>query len=212
MGDCLIFPSEKVKDLGVILDERLCMKQQVSSLVSQCHNQLRKIGRVRRNLTTAACHSAMRNTILTRLDYCNSLLGNVGAVQVGRLQRVQNSAARIISLKRKDESISPTIMSLHWLKVRERITFKILTITFKCLQSTAPEYLDELVPVYKPVRSLRSSIANNIDAPKLMKKVGEGAFSAAAPKLWNGLPPQLKSCGSLSQFKKLLKTYLFTQW
>ena len=153
----------------------------------------------------------MRACVLSRLDYCNALLSNVGVVQMDRLQRVQNAAARIISLKKKDKHISPTLDSLHWLRVKKRVMFKILTLTYKCLQNIAPGYLGELIPLYRPARRLRSSTSTSLVSPHIRRKIGEGAFSSIAPHLWNELPQHLKTCKSIDVFKKHLKTDLCSE-
>ena len=36
-------------------------------------------------------------------------------------------------------------MSLHWLGVNDRITYKIAVLVYKCIHGSAPEYLDESV-------------------------------------------------------------------
>ena len=93
-----------------------------------------------------------------RIDYCNSLLYGLPAKQLDKIQRVQNTAARIIFRLPKFCHISPTLFSLHWLPVRYRIDFKICLLTFKAIHGFAPSYLCELITVKESQRySLRSS-------------------------------------------------------
>ena len=79
-----------------------------------------------------------------------------------RLQHVQNVAARIVTLAPKSEHISPVLNELHWLPVPERIVFKILLMTFKCLNGQTPSYLSELIQRYIPTRNLRSLNSNRL--------------------------------------------------
>ena len=79
-----------------------------------------------------------------------------------RLQHVQNVAARIVTLAAKREHISPVLYELHWLPVQERIVFKILLMTFKCLNGLAPSYLSELIQKYIPPRNLRALNSNRL--------------------------------------------------
>ena len=71
--------------------------------------------------------------VISRLDYCNSLLYCIHETLLDKLQRVQNAAARLIFKTSKYEHITPTLKNLHWLKIRQRIKFKILTLTYKIL-------------------------------------------------------------------------------
>ena len=91
-----------------------------------------------------------------------------------------------------------------------RIHFKILLLVYKCLNGLAPTYLSELLRYTNGPRLLRSSSQNFLAVPRTrLKTYGDRAFSAAAPRLWNQLPPELRSVTSVDQFRSQLKTYLF---
>ena len=113
--------------------------------------------------------------------------------------------------KSKRDSATCILKQLHWLPVKQRIEFKILLITFKALQGTAPSYLQCLLQQYVPSRSLRSESANLLIVPKTHRKLGTQSFAYAAPTLWNQLPADLRKKNSLSTFKTALKTHLFKQ-
>ena len=76
--------------------------------------------------------------IHSRMDYCNSLLTRVSDVQIQRLQSLKNAAARLVTGLRRWEHITPTLLSLHLLPVRQRLQFKIATTVFRCLNNMAP--------------------------------------------------------------------------
>ena len=94
---------------------------------------LRTINNIRQLLTLDACHAAVRSIVLSRVDYCNALLGGLNNRQSDRLQRVQNSAARVIYRVRQHEHITPTLRTLHWIPIRMRTIFKICTYMFKAI-------------------------------------------------------------------------------
>ena len=81
----------------------------------------------------------------SRLDYCNSLLNGVPDYKLKRVQRMQNIAARIVSRCPYRDHITPVLESLHWLPVKYRILFKLLLLTYKCLNGLGPGYLSCLV-------------------------------------------------------------------
>ncbi len=128
-----------------------------------------------------------------------------------KLQKVQNSAARLIYHVKRTDHISPFLQTLHWLPVRSRIDYKILLLVFKCLNNLAPQYLSDLLTQYQPVRSLRSGDQHLLVVPQARTKTyGDRSFSRIGPVLWNSLPQNLRSEAELSRFKANLKTHMFT--
>ena len=97
------------------------------------------------------------SSMLLSFDYCNSLLYGIPKYLVRRLQRVQNTAARIVTLTRKYDSITPIMLKLHWLPVHSLIIFKLLLLVYKALNVKAPSYISSLLSHRKCSRSLRSS-------------------------------------------------------
>ena len=140
----------------------------------------------------------------------NSLFYNLSDSSLNRLQRVQNSVARaVVPSVKRSQHISPTLSKLHWLPVKQRIKFKIATITFKTLHNKQPSYLSELLKSHNPSRPLRSSDKQLLDVPLIKTAVGCRSFSYAAPTIWNLLPLSLRTTTSLPLFKSQLKTFLF---
>jgi len=72
----------------------------------------------------------------TKLDYCNSLYRNLPKSQTTRLQQIQNSLSRAAVKAPKPSHITPIVRSLHWLKITERIEYKLLSLTYKVLTTT----------------------------------------------------------------------------
>lgn len=86
-------------------------------------------------------------------------------------------------------------------------------MTFKALHSISPIYITDLITPYVPFRSLRSTNAGLLVAPKMkLKKTGEHCFRYACAILWNELPSTIRSSDDLVTFKSLLKTNLFTKY
>ena len=151
--------------------------------------------------------------VCSRLDYCNSLLINLPASLIQRLQSVQNAAARLIFNMRRFEHITDVLFGLHWLRVPERIVFKVAMLTFRALHGTAPPYLTSQFTRVADMpnrRRLLSSSSNQLDVPSFrLSTVGSREFPIAGAKIWNSLPDDVISAPSLPTFRRRLKTYLF---
>ena len=122
-----------------------------------------------------------------------------------------NAAARVIMGAKKCDSITPILKELHWLPMEQRIIFKINLIALKCFNNLAPSYLKELLTLYRPNRSLRSSSdeLRLVTVPYNLKTYGYRSYSVHAPILWNSLPFHIRSADGINLFKSKLKTYLF---
>ncbi|XP_071847575.1 uncharacterized protein [Apostichopus japonicus] len=214
VGDAQITPCSKVRNLGVIFDEKLSMDQHVSKVCSVAYYHLHNIARIRDYLTHEAACSLIHAFITSQIDYCNSLMYGVPAYLINKLQRVQNSAARLVLGLKKSDHITPALIDLHWLPVQLRIHFKVLLIVFKILHDMAPEYLGESIELrHNSTYRLRSNDAFMLSTPSYRcTTFGGRAFHVYAPRLWNSLPLTLRSQHSLTIFKRDLKTHLFTQF
>ena len=104
-----------VRDLGVLIDSRLTMADQVTAICWSAYYQLRQLRCVVQSLTSEAAMTLVHSFVSTRLDYCNSVLYGIADNQLQRLQSVQNAAARLVTGTRRTEHITPVLQSLHWL-------------------------------------------------------------------------------------------------
>ena len=206
-----IAPAHEVKNLGVIFDENLTMNKHVDNLCRSMFATIRTISRNRDFLTIEVTTKLMISLVLSKLDYCNSLLAGLPEFQINKLQRVQNCAAKIIFRKRKYDHVTPLLFELHWLPVKERIDFKIATICYKTFHNVSPLYISSLLEKPSRIRELRSSDDTTLlKVPsKRSKTYGERSFSFYGPKFWNSLPRDIRESPTLAIFKKSLKHYLF---
>jgi len=115
---------------------------------------------------------------------------------------------------RSVDHITNALVSLHWLRVPQRIEYKIAMLTYKALHGSAPRYLGPLVPVadLPGRRALHSAGTSRLSVPSVrLSTVGSRAFLVAGPRIWNALPQETTSAQSLSLFRQRLKSHLFRQ-
>jgi len=212
LGDARIPIAECVKSLGVSIDSTLSFNQHVENVCKASHYHIRALRHIRQCLDDDTARTVASSMVGARLDYCNSLLYGTTTTNINKLQRVQNSLARVVTGNRRYDHITPVLAELHWLKIQDRITFKIALLTFKALTTNRPAYLTELVSFHAPVRVLRSNCRNRLHVNNVRTAFGSRAFSHAAPSVWNSLPPHLTDISvSLQTFKRHLKHYLYEQ-
>ena len=174
------------------------------SLVSRsCFYHIRDLRRIRPVFDFTTVQSAGTSFVHSRLDYCNSLYYGLPKIQLNSLQHIQNSLARAVVAAPGSSDANQILKSLHWLKVPDRIEYKVLSVTYKLLQSSAPHYLRDLITI-QSARSTRSSSLVTLLHPPVQSnlKITKRSFWHAAPHLWNKLPPCLRipSAGSIPSF------------
>ena len=199
-----------VKNLGVYLDSNLDMTRQVSHICSSTYLEIRRIGKIRKLLTLKTAKQLTCARVLSRIDYGNALLAGTSKEQISRLQKVQNSAAKMILRKKRSDHAKPLLAELHWLPVEQRIQYKLSTLAYRHFEGSLPPYLSDRLITYVPARTLRSASESRLCAPiPNLKTAGERAFNYQASKTWNSLPIKVRQSKSLQSFKRSLKTHLF---
>ena len=121
VGTSNIQPSSVVRDLGVYMDSELTMKEHVAKIAAACFYHIRRLRQVRHRVGQEVTQQLVLALIMSRLDYCNSVLAGLPTSTLQPLQRVQNAAARLVFGLSRSEHVTPTLIQLHWLPVSYRI-------------------------------------------------------------------------------------------
>src|ERR1700722_12547913 len=211
VGNANIIPCSRVKNLGVIFDNNMTMEDSVNNICKTAYFYIRLLGKLRKFLDKETSAMITHAFVTSRLDYCNSLLYGISSSLSAKLQRILNTAARIVTRTKIGDHITPVLKSLHWLPVVQRCAFKTALLTFKIIHGLAPYYLCELIRYRSTSHDLRSINDVMLDVPKSKSSIGSRAFVFSAPKLWNSLPYDVRTCVSLTTFKSKLKTFLFRE-
>ncbi|KAI4880227.1 hypothetical protein NFI96_017282, partial [Prochilodus magdalenae] len=166
---------------------------------------------VKQVMVKEATQLLVQSLVISRLDYCNSLLAGLPLRAIRPLQLVQNAAARLIFNLPKFTHVTPLLHSLHWLPVVARIRFKTRTLAYKAKNGPAPPYLMAMAKSRAVPRALRASSTARLEPPSLRTHGRQASrlFSVLAPRWWNELPLGVRTAESLAFFKRRLKTHLF---
>jgi len=127
-----------------------------------------------------------------------------------KLQRVQNTLARVVLRAGKFELITPALIKLHWLKVKQRVLYKQALITFNVLCHNNPSYLHDRLTIYNPSRNLRSSSCHLLSVGYMRTVSSSRCYKHSAATNWNDLPYDIRDCSSVSICKRKLKRHLFS--
>ena len=132
------------------------MEKHAPNVCRSVYVEIRRVSNIYHYLTTDVTKILVCAFVRSKLDYCNSLLSKCPNQLLNKLQKVHNSAARLVFKARKQEHIKPLLQKLHWLPVHSRIQHKISTLCYNSFSETYPLHLSELLTVYYLSRQLRS--------------------------------------------------------
>ena len=203
-GDCIRF-SKEVKNVGVWLDSNLNMDKHINFITSHCYKILKDIGRIKKCLQQGHLENLVHAVVSNRLDYCNILFMNINKDNIYKLQKLQNSAAKLILGKKRCDSATAALKQLHWLNVEARIMFKVLLLVHKVLRGKCSKTISLR---YKGFNG-RPDDYLKLQTPTFKTVYGTRVFEYYATRLWNELPIALREEDDVVKYKKLLKTLLF---
>ena len=152
INDEIIERATSTKYLGAYLDSQLDFKLHIQTKCKAAMLNLLKIKAARKNLTRTACNKLVVALVLSHLDYANGILGGLPKSSLDKMQAVQNMAAKITLGRGKYDSTTSCLVQLHWLPIKFRIDYKIISIVHKCLHGEAPPYLTRMIEYTKPTR------------------------------------------------------------
>ena len=148
--------SNNARNIGVIFYSHVNLEKHVMNTGKTAFYHLRNIAKIRNCLSQDNAETLVHAFISSKLDFCNALLYGLPQSVIDRLQYVKNCTARLVTRTRSSEHITLVLRRLHWLPIRQRITYKILLLTYKALNGMAPKYIADLLQPYTPTRQLRS--------------------------------------------------------
>ena len=208
----LIQKSEVVRYLGGHLDASLTFETHIKSKVKTAMVNFIKIRSIQNYLSIGGMHHTRPSImhITYRLCKCNTIW--ICQPRSSTSSNHFKTCAKLVLRGPKYSSSKEYLYKLYWLPVSQRIDYKILTLTHKCIQGQAPKYLQDLIAIkQKSNRNLRLSDASLIlNQPHIRHKTfASQSFKYAAPYSWNQLPKHVRDIKELQNSKKLLKTHLF---
>ena len=190
------------------------MKKHVIKICQTAYFEFKRITSVRKFLTEHAAKTLVTSYILSRLDHCNCLLMGTPNSVIQPLQKIQNFTARLVLLALRHHHSIRLLEKQHWLLISEGIKYKIACMCFSAVNGSGPVYLSELLHVYTPSRTLRSSSDTHMLKIQQYehKSYGFRAFSCFGPHIWNSVPQDLRHCSTLLCSEAKLKAFLFSQY
>jgi len=188
------------------------MADHVTAVCRAAYFHLQQLRLITRSLSVDAAMTLVQSFISCHLDYCNSVQWHQMYSLLGRLQSVQNAAARLVTGTRRRDYITPVLRQQHWLPVRQRVDFKLALLVYKALHDAMATYLvdDCQLVSHADRRRLRSVDVDTCCVSRTNTRFGDRSFAAAGPRLWNSLAARIRQPDNdIGEFRRQLKSFLF---
>lgn len=208
IGSSLIVPSKTIRNLGITIDQFLSFDHHIRNMCSKANGILYFLNKNKEYLNRESKKIIVESLINSILSYCSNIWSVCGKTSLGKLQKVQNFAAKVaVGRGRKYDHATPFINELGWLRIEEKVRYDVGMYVFRILEEEIPNWVTNFRPVSALIgRQTRQS--NHLIVPRKRTKIAEQAMSVRGARLWNSLPVDLKAIHVKSRFKKQLFSYI----
>ena len=207
-----ITPTDSTKYLGLHFNNKLNFDKHITNIKQSTSLHLYNLRQIRPYINEKTAIELANTLILSRLQYCNSLLTGLPKHSLKQLDRIINRTIRLIyKLQRYDYTTSITELrnKLKWLLTSKNIEYKMLNILHNTISTNLPNNLKTKITIQTRQQRLRHSTSIKLHIPNYQNSYGKKRFIVTSTKLYNNLPPRLRLPNtSKNEFKKSLKTLL----
>lgn len=213
IDECDIELVSSFKYLGVILQENLTYEMHFNKVCSEMNARMYMINRNKHSFNTKWLRIFTTSLILSLLDYCIPVWGNLTQIKYDKLDEIMLKLAKLVILKRKGllNEKNDIFEKMNWLTSEERYILYSLEYVYKHVISSTKtlHHQIEKKEIDNQVRTTRTS--NNLILPRLKTVFGQKAFFYTVIKQWNKLPQEIQTLKSTPEFDTALRQYLILQ-
>ena len=202
---------ESVHNLGYFMHCPIKNSHHISKISGGLYCLLKDLGSIHLHINQNTVNMLVQALVLSKLDYCNSLLSGSAQYVLDKFQRVKNMACRLVYNLRKYDHVTANMRNLYWLRICKHITYKLASLMFKFNKKEAPKYLCDLVTSNSAAKCKLRSASTSLFKPIFCKSTlsMSSSFASVGPRTWNRLPSDIRNESHEEVSKKKLKNHLF---
>jgi len=189
--DTALVPCNEVRNLGLILDNRLSWEAHVSLISRRCMGILSGLSHARHHLPNCVITSLVTALVVSQVRYCISVYGNGSKKNLDRIEKVLNFGARVIFGRRKFDHVSDLWDRLDWLRPQQLVDLSTLNLTHKVVSSGKPDAIAAVFQFNSEKRERNTRQDHLYTVPRCQTEAGKRRFCVRAPNLYNSLPTEL---------------------
>ena len=208
--DTELVPCEKVRNLGVIFDNKMSWEAHIAMISRRCMGILSGLSHVRHHLPNHVIGTLVTALVISQVRYCLSVYGTGSKKNLDKIQKVLNFGARVIFGKRKFDHVSDSLDRLGWFRPRQLVELSTLNLAHKVIRSGKPDALAALFQqnLENRERNTRQDLLYVV--PRCNTEAGKRRFSVRGPNMYNSLPSVMHNM-RLATFSRNLKQVLLNK-
>lgn len=199
---------DKIKHLGVIIDDRLQFKDHCDYMLKKIGKKTSFLNRIGNFISAYARCTVYKSIIAPHFEYCASLLVGVGETQLKKLQVAQNRAMRVVLQCNKYTKVEHMLQALQFMSVRQRLYYSVCIFIFKIVNNMAPVVLSNKIEIEVRECDRQTRQAENIRLTLRKTRSAQKSLFYEGIKMYNSLPIEIRQREKLTSFRRLLKEYV----
>ena len=203
---------KSTRNLGLTFDEVLSWRPHINKVIGCAISRFKDLYRHKKFLNFQAKKILADSLILSYFNFCDMVYMNMDEYLKRRIQKIQNLCLKFIFNVKKGERWSSATLrkKINWLSMNERRTLNGLSLLFKIVKGNAPDYLKDMFTLTSELSNIPTRThPKNIWIPNHhVSAIHRKSFRFTIPRIWNGLPDNIKNCNTVNNFKKHIKLAL----
>ena len=207
IGDKVIEASPSVKLLGVQIDDKLNFNLHITNICRSAANQLNALIRLKQFLSFEAKKVLVNSYFYSNFNYCPLVWMFSSAKSLNKIESLQKRALRY--LYSDYESPYDTLLAKSGKVTMKASRLRSLCVEiYKSIDAINPLLMNEIFRLRVTNRIVHSQYRLHLDIPRVSQvSFGKKSIRSFGPKIWNSLPPHIKSCENLETFKRVIKNW-----
>ena len=202
----------EAKNLGVTFDSSLKWDHHIEDVRKRCNGKLIALSYLRNMMSEKTFASVVQATALSVINYCDLVYGNAAQCVLSKLQKSQNFAARIVTGVRKYDHVSPALVRLNWVPLKERRLEHRLNFMHKCVNGAAPVYLSDCFRRNDEIHSYNTRNRLLLTLPRALSNSGQRNFLYKGVSDFNKLPNNIRNEPNYKKYKSAVYSHVRTSF
>lgn len=208
IGNEIIEEAEKVKYLGIIIDNKLKFNYHIDFICGKIAKKLGVLARTGKFLSIWSKKVIYNTIILPHFMYGGTILHLANQTELNRLQKLQNRGMRIILNRNRYTRITEMLEQLQWFNVRQLLEYQVLIFIKKIELNLVPDYFKNILVKNKDIHRHGTRNEENYYLNRKNKSIAQKGILFSGVKSYNSLNKDIKDCNTIRTYKVKLRSYL----